>query len=377
MARIVGFYGKKSVELSIEIERLTKIFGTVVALKEVSLTIGDGEFVSMLGPSGCGKTTMLRCVAGLCNPDSGSIAFDGKDITHLPPQRREAAMVFQHYELFPHMTVKENVAFGLRERKWSEKAIREKVEEMLDLVKLPDVIQRYPHELSGGQQQRVALARALAISPKVLLMDEPLGALDLKLRESMQLEIRRIQQRLRIPTIYVTHDQGEALTMSDRVAVMNQGEIKQFGSPWEVYASPADRFVAEFVGQMNFLEGTVLDSCTVKCQQGLLVWILPIALRHKGEAVVVGVRPEDLALRALQENEHLEPNLWSGRVQSKKYLGNLIYYFVHLDSGPSITVETNCHLNYLPGDVRIGIEYSSLRMILWEKRGQRIVPEQR
>jgi len=361
--------------LSIVIERLTKLFGIVVALKEVSLTIGRGEFISVLGPSGCGKTTLLRSVAGFCIPNSGSIAIEAKNVTHLPPQKREAGMVFQHYELFPHLTVKENVAFGLRERKWDKKAIQDKVEEMLDLVKLPDVIHRYPYELSGGQQQRIALARALAISPKVLLMDEPLGALDLKLRESMQLEIRRIQQRLRITTIYVTHDQGEALTMSDQVAVMNQGEIRQVGSPWEIYSNPADRFVADFVGQMNFLEGTVMDVSTVKCQQGLLVNITPVSFRHRGQNVILGIRPEDLILRPWSEKEYSGPCVWPGRIQSRKYIGNLTYYFVQLESGPSLTVETGQHA-YLPSEeVRVGVEYSPLRMILWEKDRQRIFPE--
>jgi spermidine/putrescine ABC transporter ATP-binding subunit len=369
----VGLRDKKGDDLSIIIERLTKKFGNVVALKEVSLTIGKGEFVSILGPSGCGKTTMLRCLAGLCIPDFGRIIFDGKDITKLPPQKREAAMVFQHYELFPHMTVKENVAFGLRERKRSEKAMQDKVQEMLNLVKLPDIGRRYPGELSGGQQQRVALARALAISPKVLLMDEPLGALDLKLREFMQLEIRRIQQHLGISTVYVTHDQGEALTMSDQVAVMNQGEIRQVGSPWEIYANPTDRFVAEFVGQMNFLEGKIVDECTFSCQQGPLVTITPVYPRYHGQPAILGIRPEDLTLRVWPEGGQELPQIWSGKVQSQKYVGNLVYYFVQLDSGPSLVVETPCHVSFIPGDIRVCVEYSKDRLIIWEKEGQRII----
>ncbi len=362
--------------MSIMIEHLTKTFGSVVALKDVSLTIGDGEFISMLGPSGCGKTTLLRSVAGFCIPDCGKIAIGGKDVSNLPPQKREAGMVFQHYELFPHMTIKENVAFGLRERKGKEKEIQEKVEEMLDLVKLPDVILRYPAELSGGQQQRVALARALAISPKVLLMDEPLGALDLKLRESMQLEIRRIQQRMRITTIYVTHDQGEALTMSDRVAVMNFGQIRQVGSPWEIYANPEERFVGEFVGQMNFLEGVVEDPCTVKGYQDLRMCIEAIPSRHKGKTVVLGIRPEDLSLRAWSEGDMDNSCVWSGKVQSTKFIGSLIYYFVQLDRGPFLTVEMSRRVNHLPGEARVAIQYSPQQLIIWEKEGQRIIPEE-
>jgi spermidine/putrescine ABC transporter ATP-binding subunit len=360
--------------LSIIIEGLTKVFGSVKALDQIYLTINEGELVSILGPSGCGKTTMLRSVAGFCIPDSGSISIRGKNVTRLPPQRREVGMVFQHYELFPHMTIKENVAFGLRERRWGKQAIQDKVEEMLDLVMLPDLIQRYPHELSGGQQQRVALARAIAISPKVLLMDEPLGALDLKLRESMQMEIRRIQQRLRITTVYVTHDQGEALTMSDRVVVMNQGKIKQVGSPLEIYANPADHFVADFVGQMNFLEGTVVNSHTVRCQQGLLVSIPHIPLNYQEKPVILGVRPENLALRTDQECDQRMPYIWHGRVQGRKYVGNLIYYFVQLDSGPCLTVETNSQREHIRNDENIGVEYSPFRLIIWEKERERIIP---
>jgi len=362
--------------LSIIIEDLTKVFGNVKALDQIYLTIHEGEFISLLGPSGCGKTTMLRSIAGFCIPDSGSISIGGKNVTRLPPQRREVGMVFQHYELFPHMTIRENVAFGLRERRWGKQAIQDKVEEMLDLVMLPDVIQRYPHELSGGQQQRVALARALAISPKVLLMDEPLGALDLKLRESMQMEIRRIQQRLRITTVYVTHDQGEALIMSDRVAVMNKGKIRQVGSPLEIYANPADHFVADFVGQMNFLEGKVVNSHTVSCQQGLLVSIPNVSLKYQEKSVILGVRPENLALRTDQEGDHQRmPYFWRGRVQGRKYVGNLIYYFVQLDRGPCVTVETNSQRQHIGNDETIGVEYSPFRLIIWEKESERILPE--
>ena len=361
--------------MSIVIEHLTRAFGSVVALHDVSLTVGEGEFVSMLGPSGCGKTTLLKSVAGFCVPASGRIAIGGKDVTHLPARKREAGMVFQHYELFPHMTIKENVAFGLRERRWGEQAVQARVEEMLDLVKLPDVIHRYPAQLSGGQQQRVALARALAISPKVLLMDEPLGALDLKLRESMQLEIRRIQQRLRITTIYVTHDQGEALTMSDRVAVMNHGTIRQLGTPWEIYTDPEDRFVAEFVGQMNFLEGTVEDASTVRGSGGLLARIPAIATRHTGRPVVLGVRPEDLTLRPAPGGGTPDPCLWPGRVQGRKFVGNLTHYFVQLDAGPSVTVEMSRHVDVPAGEGCVGVACPPQRLILWEKEGPRILPE--
>jgi ABC-type Fe3+/spermidine/putrescine transport system ATPase subunit len=362
--------------LSIIIDALTKVFGNVVALRNVSLTINEGEFLSILGPSGCGKTTLLRSIAGFCIPDSGSIIMGGKDITHLQPQKREAGMVFQHYELFPHMTVGENVAFGLRERKWKKRPIHDKVKEMLELVKLSDTTNRYPHELSGGQQQRVALARALAISPKVLLMDEPLGALDLKLREAMQLEIRRIQQALRIMTIYVTHDQGEALAMADRVAVMNNGQIRQFGSPWEIYTNPRDRFVAEFVGQMNFLEGSIVSDCTFCSQEGLRVSINLVPSRYQGEPAVLSVRPEDLGLRGWPETGPAPAELWPGKVQGRKYVGNVVYYFVQLASGPAVTVETSRHVGSFPDGTCVGVEYSRDRMIILDKHGQRITWEE-
>lgn len=358
--------------MSISIERLTKVFGDITALREVSLTIGDGEFVSILGPSGCGKTTLLRSVAGFCVPESGSIIMEGEDITHLQPQKREAGMVFQHYELFPHMTVEENVAFGLRERKWKKGAIQDRVREMLDLVKLSDTVQRFPHELSGGQQQRIALARALAISPKVLLMDEPLGALDLKLREAMQLEIRRIQQAFRIMTIYVTHDQGEALAMADRVAVMNNGQIRQVGYPWEIYADPRDRFVAEFVGQMNFLEGRIVDQCTFSSQEGLLVSINPVPSRYHGQPAVLSVRPEDLILRDWPESGRAQAKVWSGKVLGRKYVGSLVYYFVQLVSGPAVIVETSRHIDPLADGICVGVQYSMDRLILLDRHGQRI-----
>jgi ABC-type Fe3+/spermidine/putrescine transport system ATPase subunit len=207
-------------------------------------------------------------------------------------------------------------------------------------------------------------------------MDEPLGALDLKLREFMQLEIRRIQQRLRITTIYVTHDQAEALAMSDRVAVMNNGEILQVGSPWEIYANPADRFVAEFVGQMNFLEGTVVNSDMVRCLNGLSVGIPHVSSCYIGKGVIIGLRPEDLTLQVSLEAEQPAPHLWYGRVERRKYIGNLIYYFVQLDSGQCLIVETKGNVQHLPDNVDVWIKYSPLRLIIWEKDGERIIPEQ-
>jgi spermidine/putrescine transport system ATP-binding protein len=245
-------------EVSVELREVTKRFGSVAVVEGVSLQIRPGEFFSLLGPSGCGKTTTLRILAGFVQPDAGEVFIAGKRVTHLPPNERDVNMVFQNYALFPHLTVEQNVAFGLEIQKLPRAQIRKRVGWALELVRLCGLESRYPHQLSGGQQQRVALARALVTQPSVLLLDEPLGALDLKLRQQMQLELKKLQRELAITFLYVTHDQEEALTMSDRLAVMNQGRVVQVGTPQEIYERPATRFVADFIGESNFLEGRVV-----------------------------------------------------------------------------------------------------------------------
>jgi putative spermidine/putrescine transport system ATP-binding protein len=244
------------------LDKITKTFGTQTTVHGIDLAVERGEFVSFLGPSGCGKTTTLRMIAGFETPTSGTIRIDGHDVTDLRPNQRNIGMVFQAYALFPNMTVAGNIAFGLKVAKKSSSEIAARVKEMLALIKLPDVGDRYPYQLSGGQQQRVALARALAIQPKILLLDEPLSALDAKIRISLREEIRAVQRELGITTIYVTHDQEEALSMSDRICVMNEGRIEQLGTPFEIYNNPKTRFVATFVGTLNVLTGTMLDSAT-------------------------------------------------------------------------------------------------------------------
>ncbi|WP_230465875.1 ABC transporter ATP-binding protein [[Actinomadura] parvosata] len=253
-----------SASASVEFRALRRTFGRTVALDGLDLVIAPGEFVALLGPSGCGKTTALRCVAGFERPDSGAVLVDGKDVTDVPANKRDAGMVFQSYSLFPNMNARDNVAFGLRVRKAPVAVRRAKADELLALVGLPDHADRYPHQLSGGQQQRVALARALALEPRVLLLDEPLSALDAKVRVTLREEIRRLQLSLGITTVFVTHDQEEALSIADRVAVLRDGRLEQVGTPAEVYDRPATPFVAEFVGTMNHLAGQVTgDHVTV------------------------------------------------------------------------------------------------------------------
>ncbi|MGP3961569.1 ABC transporter ATP-binding protein [Nonomuraea sp. 3N208] len=273
---------------SVEFRGLRRVFGKTIALDGLDLVIAPGEFVALLGPSGCGKTTALRCVAGFERPDSGAVLVDGKDITNVPANKRDAGMVFQSYSLFPNLNARDNVAFGLRVRKAPAAVRHAKADELLELVGLPQHADRYPHQLSGGQQQRVALARALALEPRVLLLDEPLSALDAKVRVALREEIRRLQLDLGITTIFVTHDQEEALSVADRVAVLRDGRLEQVGSPAEVYDRPATPFVAEFVGTMNHLAGQITGD-----QVSVLGQLLPVdGAVPDDPAVDVLIRPE-------------------------------------------------------------------------------------
>src|SRR5436190_2317343 len=274
----------------LELQDLHRDFGAVKALDGIEIQLGEGEFLSLLGPSGCGKTTALRLVAGFDRPDVGRILVDGNDVTGVPPNKRDMGMVFQAYSLFPNMTAQQNVEFGLKIRGRDKTDRSKRVDDLLDLVGLEHAADRYPHQLSGGMQQRVALARGLAIEPRVLLLDEPLSALDAKVRVQLREEIRRIQLELGITTLYVTHDQEEALSVSDHVAVMYRGRIEQMGSPAEMYSAPATQFVAEFIGTMNRLEGTVVDGGVE--HGGTTLQIEAARGRPRGERVLVLVRPE-------------------------------------------------------------------------------------
>ncbi len=281
----------------LRIENLTKMFGSFAALKDVSLDVSEGEFICFLGPSGCGKTTLLRCIAGLDIQTHGRIIQAGRDISTLPPDQRDFGIVFQSYALFPNLTVFKNLAYGLENRRMNRAAIAERVSELLDLVGLKGQENKYPAQLSGGQQQRVALARALAPSPGLLLLDEPLSALDARVRVYLRREVRLLQRRLGVTTIMVTHDQEEALTMADRIVVMNHGAIEQIGTPIEVYREPANPFVADFVGTMNFLQGIVLGPGRVRLGRLELDCADVLAGIPQGAAVTLCVRPEDLTVR--------------------------------------------------------------------------------
>ena len=315
---------------AVEIRGVTKRFDDVVAVDNVDLTIADGEFFAMLGPSGCGKTTTLRMIAGLEFPTQGSLRIFGDEVGTLPPNKRPVNTVFQNYALFPHMTVLNNVSFGLRMSGVDKTDAKRRAEEMIELVQLGGMAGRKPNQLSGGQQQRVALARALVNKPKVLLLDEPLGALDLKLRQEMQVELKSLQRELGVSFVFVTHDQEEALTMSDRIAVMDQGKLLQVGSAEDLYARPASRFVADFIGQTNLIEATVADSNTIVLANGQR---LKAPSPHAaGTSVAMSLRPETIQIgaRGTVPAVHEATSL-QGVIASASYLGHSMVYDVSVD----------------------------------------------
>ncbi len=330
-------------EIDVRLDRVTKRFGDMVAVDDLSLDIAEGEFFSMLGPSGCGKTTTLRMIGGFEDPSAGTVYLGGRDVTDLPPYKRDVNTVFQSYALFPHLDVFGNVAFGLRRRKVGRDDVRTRVGDALALVDLVGFEQRKPPQMSGGQQQRVALARALVNRPKVLLLDEPLGALDLKLRKQMQLELKRIQQEVGITFVYVTHDQEEAMTMSDRLAVMRHGRIDQIGAPEDVYESPATEFVAGFLGASNMLDGRIAGSenglTTISLDAGGTVRapsdrVPPGA----GPEVRVGVRPEKLTIAPDDGPGPVDRNHVEGLVRMSTYIGVNYQYEVDGPGGTNLRI---------------------------------------
>lgn len=320
--------------MKLAIDQLSKRFGKTVALDRVSLEVAEGEIFFLLGPSGCGKTTLLRAIAGFHLPDSGRILFDGEDVTHLPAHRRETAMVFQSYALWPHLDAGQNIAFGLKERRTPAAEVESRVKAALDSVRMPGLERRRIHELSGGQQQRIALARALVVRPRCILLDEPLSNLDAKLRIEMRLEIRRICREAGLTAIYVTHDQKEALSIADRMAVLNEGRIAQIGPPDEVYRRPANRFVAEFMGGTNFLPGRV-----VAVENGIPKIQTPLGVLQGAETTLppsaealVSLRPESLQIGDGEAPAGF--NAISGRFSDRVYLGETAQFTFVPDAAP-------------------------------------------
>jgi len=337
--------------IAVELRNVSKRFGEVVAVDRVSLQIRDGDFFALLGPSGCGKTTTLRLIAGFETPTEGDLYIQGEPVGDTPPFRRNTNMVFQNYALFPHMSVARNIAFGLEMKRVPKAEIRRRVQEALEMVRLSGLGYRRPAQLSGGQQQRVALARALVNHPAVLLLDEPLGALDLKLRKEMQLELKKLQQQVGITFVYVTHDQSEALTMSNRIAVMHHGQVLQVGSPTDIYEQPNSRFVADFIGESNFLDGRVLERDaemvtvlvggevpvrvaagpnSLLAERGLLSELNP------GRTVTLAVRPEKV--RLFRERPAGMANCLAGRVEEIVYVGTETQYRLRLEDGSLLAV---------------------------------------
>jgi spermidine/putrescine ABC transporter ATP-binding subunit len=340
---------------AVELRGVSKLYGDVRAVDSVDLKIESGEFVTLLGPSGCGKTTTLRIVAGFVRPNAGTVVVGGADITMTPPHRRQVGLVFQNYALFPHMTVGENVEFGLKMRKVDPSERRTRVAEALDLVRLGGYEARYPNQLSGGQQQRVALARALVVRPDVLLLDEPFGALDKQLRDHMRVELRVLQQKLAISTIFVTHDQEEAMAMSDRICVMESGVMRQIGTPSDIYERPCNRFVADFMGRSNLLdariEGADGEDVIVDAGGVRLRAVRPVSAMDE---VLVMIRPERILLSRPDDGD----GVLRGRIASAIYLGSLMHYEVAMSNGASIQVTSQIDSDFARQHFSAGEEVS-------------------
>jgi len=333
---------------SVELKGLGKRYGDAVAVDDVSLLIGHGQLVCLLGPSGCGKTTTLRLIAGFIEPSAGEIVVGGKVLSSLqrtvPPESRNMSMIFQSYALWPHMTVAENVAYGLRIRKMDKATIESKLKAILSTTRLEPLAERYPGELSGGQQQRVSLARALVVEPETLLLDEPLSNLDANLREEMRFEIRRLHDQYRYTTVYVTHDQAEAMTTADQIAVMNLGRIEQLGTPKEIYDSPRSVFVARFIGGSNILAGKALDSSRVAVAGGILATTGRVLAT--GEAVPVSIRQHEIVMSSTASTE---PNVLHGAVSRQVFLGAARDYTVVLDDKTELRVTAPPTQDIAPG----------------------------
>ena len=352
----------------IQLRNVTKRYGHIVANDSINLGIRRGELMTLLGPSGCGKTTALRCITGHNIPDEGEVWIDSQDVTDVPTHKRELGMVFQNFALFPHMTVFDNVGFPLMIRRIDKAERRERVTEALQLIHMEGYARHYPRQLSGGQQQRVGLARALVYRPKVLLLDEPLSNLDAKLREEMRFEIRDLIDRLGITAVYVTHDQAEALALSDRVAVMNAGHIEQVGSPDEIYECPESRFVADFIGLSDFIEGTVSalhaeQGRAMVTANGLEILVPAMPEMSLGGRVLFFIRPNNVDL--LPSSHEGGTNVFPGVVDKMTYLGDRNDYRIVLDEGPELRVQTDGKVRFNVGEsVNVHLPMTLCRLIL-------------
>ena len=345
---------KKDNHYVIEVRDLVKKFRHITAVDHVNLQVKTGELMTLLGPSGCGKTTLLRCITGHLKPDQGRIFIDGKDVSDVPTHKRELGMVFQAFALFPHMTAYENAEFPLKIRGFPKEDMRERVEEAIGMVRLKGWENHYPRQLSGGQQQRIGLARALVYRPKILLMDEPLSNLDAKLREQMRFEIKDLQAQLNITTVYVTHDQEEALALSNSIAIMNEGKIHQVGTPTEIYEEPRTKFVADFIGLANFIKGvlTGVDSSGrgVVSSEDVGELMVPSSQNlKKGGGLLVFIRPNDIQLLDLND-ERVEDNAFEGIIEKATYLGDKVDYRIRAGSDLEIRAQVGGMSKYTSGD---------------------------
>ncbi|MCJ7841667.1 ABC transporter ATP-binding protein [Lederbergia sp. NSJ-179] len=360
----------------VKIQQISKYFGENKAIDHINIDIGKGEFFTLLGPSGCGKTTLLRTLAGFYQQEEGHLYFGDQHMNNVPAHKRNIGMVFQNYAIFPHLTVFENVAYGLKARKVKKDEIKARVTEALDMVELSHLKDRQPSQLSGGQQQRVALARAIVIYPGLLLMDEPLSNLDAKLRIKMREDIRRLQKRLNITTIYVTHDQEEALAVSDRIAVMSEGKVQQIGRPYEIYLSPANKFVANFIGTTNFLEA---DLEVVDAENKAIVTVEDVTLgtnllENVNGKAIYSIRPEQLKIYGTSE---ARPALVDGEIIDATFLGESVVYKIRLNSGTVISAhEHSIRYNMLrkAGD-RIKVDLNPEEAVIFDESGEEVLNE--
>tara|TARA_B100001057_G_scaffold198648_1_gene199214 strand:+ start:347 stop:1432 length:1086 start_codon:yes stop_codon:yes gene_type:complete len=356
----------------IEIKNVSKHFGDVKAVDDVSFSIKQGEFFSLLGPSGCGKTTLLRLLAGFEHPGDGQVFIDGADVTSLAPNYRPTNMVFQNYAIFPHINVRKNIEFGMRKEKLTEAELNDRVDEVLNLVKLQGYEERYSNQLSGGQRQRIALARALIKRPKVLLLDEPLGALDKKLRDEMQIELRNLQKKVGITFVFVTHDQGESISMSDRVAVMNEGKIKQISDPHDLYYNPENIFVSDFIGTTNFLDAHTADKdgdqINVQIENiGQFKLKNKLNVESNNSNVVCSIRPE--AIKLSQEPVTDRDIALKGKIENSSYYGELTTFYINIDGvNRSIVASSQRfdHTSFESKDCFLGINFEDINLLIKE-----------